>query len=97
MVFLVHVSADLFRVLAHACACEVRGISQWLCYCFLSSCLDLCLGSLASVLDVQKQQEKDLSRSAMVFLVHVCADLFRVLHMAVLRMSYLCLQCTETN
>ena len=48
MVFLVHVCADLFRVLAHACACEVilvssmyinklKGIGQWLCYGFPST------------------------------------------------------------
>ena len=54
MVFLVYVCADLFRVLANACAWEVwpvssmyrnklRGIGKWLCYGFSSTCL-LCYG-----------------------------------------------------
>ena len=54
MVFLVHVCADLFSVLAHACAWEVwpvssmysyklRGIGKWLCYGFPSTFL-LCYG-----------------------------------------------------
>ena len=54
MVFLVQVCADLFRVLAHASAWDVilvssmysnklRGIGQWLCYGFPSTCL-LCYG-----------------------------------------------------
>ena len=54
MGFLVHVCADLFRVLAHVCAWEVwpvssmyrnklRGIGKWLCYTLPSTCL-LCYG-----------------------------------------------------
>ena len=60
MVFLVQVCADLFRVLAHACAWEVRpvsstyrnklrGIGQWLYYGFPSICL-LCYGFLSTCL-----------------------------------------------
>ena len=53
MVLLVHVCTNLFRVLAHACASEVRpmssmyrnqhkGINQWLCLIFLVHvCADL--------------------------------------------------------
>ena len=49
MVFLVHECADIFRVLAHGSALEVspvslifknklRGIGQWLCYGYISTC-----------------------------------------------------------
>ena len=111
---------------------KLRGINQWLCYGFPSTCLcwcistSTCLGTQASCFNVEKQTERDrsvallqfsfctcllgksgqclqctetnwegsVSGSAMVFLVHVCADLFRVLAHA---SAYLCLQYTETN
>ena len=100
LIFLVHVCADLFRVLAKSEQClqsTKEVIIQWLYFVFLVHVCAYLFRVLAHACAWEfrtvssKYQRSDLASAyILIFLVHVCADLFRVL-----AKSEQCLQSTK--